>query len=355
MDVRWCALGAGFFLAAACSCGGGGKGPAGELSIASWNVQALFDESDDGGEYAEYRSGAGWSDEKYAARLYGIGAAIGAMGGGGPDVAALLELENRGVAEDLAGAAGYGYCFFAGNGSGALGVGALSRLPFVRARAHSIAVDGAVIPRPVLELALETEGDAVTFFVCHWKSKSGGAARSEVLRREAARVILRRLSELRAEDPAARVVVLGDLNESFDEFFLQGGGVVCALMPDDAGAARAAAGAGAGDFLIVSGQKPPCSVFFAGRPGVFYSPWYGELKNGSFYYKGGWETLDHVLLDENCFGDEGWRFKDCVVLDGAPFTNARGEPDRYNPRTGSGLSDHLPLLLTLTRAPPVKR
>jgi hypothetical protein len=38
------------------------------LIIATWNVQALFDEEENGKEYTEYRMAAGWSEEKYRTR-----------------------------------------------------------------------------------------------------------------------------------------------------------------------------------------------------------------------------------------------------------------------------------------------
>ena len=35
------------------------------FSVASWNVQALFDGQDNGWEYEEYRDGSGWTEDKY--------------------------------------------------------------------------------------------------------------------------------------------------------------------------------------------------------------------------------------------------------------------------------------------------
>jgi hypothetical protein len=71
--------------------------------------------------------------------------------------------------------------------------------------------------------------------------------------------------------------------------------------------------------------------------------------NGSYYYKDNWETIDHFLLTEQFFDKAGWDFSTCRVLAGEPFTNAKGTPAAYNPRSGYGLSDHLPLMLELTK------
>jgi hypothetical protein len=72
-----------------------------------------------------------------------------------------------------------------------------------------------------------------------------------------------------------------------------------------------------------------------------------ELNDGSYYYRDKWETIDHFLLSEDLFSGTGWNFSDCRVLNHAPFTASSGAPNRYIPRNGNGLSDHLPLLLYL--------
>jgi endonuclease/exonuclease/phosphatase family metal-dependent hydrolase len=353
----------------------GGKGADGAaLSIVSWNLQALFDEKDDGWEYEEYRDGSGWSAEKYNARLTHIADAISNSGERLPGVIALIEVENRGVIEKLGAeyleGEGYNYCFFAGTPGYSLGVGLLSKYPLVKSVAHSINVDGEIIPRPIAEITVAPQGGQITVFICHWKSKLGGDEKTEKLRREAARVILRRQQEILEESPGMPVLILGDLNENHDEYYRMGGTQICALMPDDPEAAVVAnraipefvdettdnpatpsepAGTEPQDFLILSEEKPPHSTFYENCLGVFYSPWFNELKNGSYFYSGAWETIDHFLLNENFFKNGGWQFKDCFVIDSEPFVNSKGEPDSYNPRTGSGLSDHLPLLLTLTK------
>jgi hypothetical protein len=47
------------------------------------------------------------------------------------------------------------------------------------------------------------------------------------------------------------------------------------------------------------------------------------------------------------FGNEGWEFGGCAVFNQTPVVNQNGQPVSYNVGTGSGFSDHLPLLLTL--------
>ncbi|MDR0375759.1 MAG: endonuclease/exonuclease/phosphatase family protein [Treponema sp.] len=353
------------------------KQEAGVLRMATWNVQALFDGTEDGYEYEEYVDGAGWTREKYLARLNNITHALDSLEET-PDILALIEVEKAQILEDLANGYlkdyGYHWTFFGNNEGASLGIGALSRFPFTLTRVHSLSNQGAVIPRPVLEVWVAVEEKPLALFLCHWKSKLGGDAETEEIRRSAARVIARRVADIRREDDAAGgagvpVVVMGDLNENYDEFYRQGNKVVTALLPDDSGAAALVSG-GAGsdassaassvlcpDFLVISEKKPPVARHFSEgddwtfAPAVFYSPWSSELSGGSYHYRDTWETIDHFLLNAPLFDGEGWDFDSCSVINAEPFFNAYGYPASYNPKTGNGLSDHLPLLLTLRLSP----
>jgi endonuclease/exonuclease/phosphatase family metal-dependent hydrolase len=281
-------------------------------------------------------------------------------------------VENAGVLQTLAEKTlskhGYTRTFFAGHPGNSLGVGILSRYPLFNTRLHSVSSEAGVIPRPVLEAWIRPEGEPLALFVCHWKSKLGSEDATEALRRSGARLLLRRIREIEAEAPGTPVVVMGDLNENHDEFYRRSGTVVSALLPDDPKAAELAglmAGTGpAGretpaprregqaDYLVLSRQKPPSSRHFPPETVVLYSPWGNEMEKGSYVYKNEWETIDHFLLNGPLFDKQGWEFDGCEALRREPFSSASGSPSGYNPRTGHGLSDHLPLLLTLKFAGP---
>ncbi|MDR2370074.1 MAG: endonuclease/exonuclease/phosphatase family protein, partial [Treponema sp.] len=214
---------------------------------------------------------------------------------------------------------------------------------------HSIFSGGEVIPRPVLEAWIDpdnTGGGAMVLFVCHWKSKLGGEDGTEALRRASARVILRRIEEIRKDYPAVPALIMGDLNENHDEFYRRDARIISALMPDDPGAAALAEKSGQTDFLVLSKNKPPAASFFP-ETEAFFTPWGSDLENGSYYYENNWETIDHVLLSRDFFDSSGWEYESCRVFNDEPFINSHGYPRAYNPKNGTGLSDHLPLLLTL--------
>jgi endonuclease/exonuclease/phosphatase family metal-dependent hydrolase len=348
----------GALILGACSLPAEEISPPGTLRVVTWNVQALFDGNQSGVEYDDYLTEAGWAEEKFSARVTAISQAIGRIEGGAPDIVALEEIENLQCLEALASGElakyGYGWTYFSKNKGAPLGIGVLSRIPFTEARVHGMVWNRETAPRPVLELWLEPEGAPLALFVCHWKSKLGGDDNTETLRRASARIILRRIREIRSTRPDVPAVIMGDLNENYDEFYRRGGTTLSALLPDDPDASDFIGGksgglSGGDDFLVLSGEKPPAAVNFDSSTPAFYSPWGQELQGGSYYYRNEWETIDHFLLSEQLFDQRGWDFDWCQVLAQEPFIKDGGVPNAYNPRSGGGISDHLPLLLVLTR------
>ena len=319
-----------------------------DFTAVVWNIQALFDGHEDGHEYSEYTEGTGWTPEKYQARILAISQAVMQMvsSGGVPDLIGFVEVENQGVLDDLSRGVlsrhAYNWTAFANLPGSSLGLGVLSRHPIKSVVAHSITMDKDSAPRPVLEVRIEPQGKPLVFLLCHWKSKLGKD--TEELRQASARVVQRRLLEIASTEAETPVIVMGDLNENHDEFYRLK--ALCALLPDDKDAAKLVS-SGRKDYLVLSGEKPPRSVFFSGVAEPLYSPWMADLNDGSYYYKGEWETIDHFLLSKALFGSSSWRFSDCWVLNQEPFTNAKGTPNVYVPKSGKGLSDHLPLMLYL--------
>ena len=192
----------------------------GEIVVATYNVEALFDcEKDHEKEDHNYLPHGffAWDEAKLARKLANLGRAIRAINAGrGPDVLALNEVENRGVAERLRDALGnLGYetvihletdCAYG------LDNAVLSRFaPAGPPKLHAVGIRKA---RGILEVTLDVEGAPLTLLVNHWPAGTGrfAAQRLDVGRR------LRDLIEdrLRAE-PDVEILVLGDFNATPDE------------------------------------------------------------------------------------------------------------------------------------------
>ena len=328
-----------------------------QFSVVVWNVHNLFDGEDNGNEYREFRQAAGWTAEKYQARLTAISRLIPQKSESSlPGLIGLVEVENAGVLNDLASGPlsrhGYSWFAFTRLPGSAIGLGILSRFPITDARSHSITIGEASAPRPILEVRVEPRGEPVVFMLCHWKSKLGGADETEALRRSSARVVQRRLGEIKESEPDTPVIVMGDMNVNHDEFYRRSGSIRYALLPDNPDAAVLAVSAfdelfGAQDFLVLSGEKPPLPRYFPQETHVLFSPWIDEKSGGSYFFRGSWETIDHFLLSAALFSGQGWDYAGAYVLKREPYITSEGIPNRYIPRSGRGLSDHLPLLLYL--------
>jgi len=320
------------------------------LTLMTWNIHNLFDGNDDGNEYDEFLQSSGWSSEKYLGRLNSIAEAVKKIEPL-PDIIMFQEIESRRILDDIAAFVHQDFMWshFAGNPGSAIGLGIISRVPLIEAKSHSITIGNETTPRPVLETRVQTASGGFIIFTCHWKSKIGGDDVTENIRRSSARVILRRVREIWENEPETGIIIAGDLNENFNEFYRQSSGYICALLPDDPYSVTLA---NIGeekqmDYIVVTGAVPPEPVHFPDETIVFYSPWANEIPDGSYFYKYNWETIDHFLVSHQFFNDSGWEYNNTYAANFEPFTNAQGFPVSYNSRTGYGLSDHLPLLISL--------
>jgi len=322
----------------------------GILTLMTWNVHNLCDGVDDGFEYDEFKQSAGWSQEKYIGRIIAISAAIGVLKPQ-PDILMLEEIESNVILEDLARVLSKDYVcsHFANNPGAAMGIGILSRLPLTETKNHSIAVNGETTPRPVLEARVQTEKGDIILFVCHFKSKLGDDDATESIRKSSVRVILRRIREISEEEPDTGFIIAGDLNENHDEFYRQGSKAISALIPDDPYCVKLSnvKVEGQKDFFIITGNKPPLPAHFPQESITLFSPWIHDLQDGSYYYKHNWETIDHFLISGHFFDNSGWEYEKVMIGNFTPFANASGIPTPYNTKTGAGLSDHFPLILTI--------
>ena len=329
------------------------------VTVMSYNVHNLFDAEDSGLEYPEFSVSAGkWDDARYRSRLERLAEVVreAAPATKGPDVACLVEVENRRALEDLRrgqlASSGYAASVLVPAPGQAVNCGILTRLPLLGLRAHGIDSRGSQ-GRYVLEAALDAGGRRLTVFLCHWKSKLGGAEATEPERACAAALVARRAAEILSADPAAEILVCGDFNEEPTEFEKVGGAYPTALMPFDPGrtGAAAAAGAGAaagGGCLFVTGDAAGAGRAADGGP-VLYSPWPGN-DGWSYMMDGRPERIDGFLLSAGLLDGEGLSFESFGPLDADFLLDASGVPVPYNARTGAGYSDHLPIVLTLSLA-----
>ncbi len=316
------------------------------ITIISYNVENLFDDVDNGSEYRSYDPGEGvWNLELYHTKLSRISEVIENSVNGGPDILALQEIENENVLSALKDAylkgMGYIYSVMAPAEGSAVNSAVLSRIPVTGFKAHSISINGDYPGRNILEVNFDYDGRLLTLFINHWKSKSGGAFETENKRLESASLIRRRLLELYGGNPLEDIIVLGDLNENIDEYLRTGKSYQTALMPDS----ENIDGSFSSKSLVIT-EKTGSSRSSAEEV-VLYSPWSDSGYKGSYVYKDSWETIDHFLLNSALFDNTGFSFGSFEPVMKDFMLNDDGYPVRWSSETGTGYSDHLPVMLIL--------
>ncbi|MEZ4512730.1 MAG: lamin tail domain-containing protein [Chloroflexota bacterium] len=204
-----------------------------QFSLASFNVENLFDTVDDTGDDAEPKP----TTAQLAAKEGKIAQTI-ALVLGCPTLLGVQEVENGALLEQIAARlepdCGFRYTIThreSADGRG-IDVALLSdprRVMVVSAelrqgctRIATGIVDGSIVcgageqplfSRPPLEVVVEINGRFYTLLINHFKSKRGGEAETAPRRLAQAQHVNGLVNEQLSADPEARIIVLGDLND----------------------------------------------------------------------------------------------------------------------------------------------
>ncbi len=187
-----------------------------EIRVATFNVRNLFDNEDDPYHMDETTNAKPRSElDRLAMTIRKIDA----------DVLALQEVESRGYLERFddvfLNELGYEVVHYSGNDRRGSGLAMLTRVPVGRVvsnrhRSFPIATGGTTrFSRDLLQIELlPKSGKPFEVWVTHLKSKRGGPEVTEP-KRMAETGEIRRLAEQRlAKDPTARILVVGDFNDT---------------------------------------------------------------------------------------------------------------------------------------------
>lgn len=289
-----------------------------ELSVTNWNVQTFFDANTDGNEYSDFKKSKEiWNENYYKDRLKRLCQIIEELDS---DVFVMEELENEKVLYDISNFLShnswysdrhYNYAAFGKEPENSIGCGVISKIPIEDLKLHSLDIrteDGKVPQmRAIMELSLLKNGQKISMFVNHWKSKSGGEQQSEKWRRWQENVLARECSSV-TDVP---VFACGDFNKDI------------------------------GDFV----RDEECNLEFnyIGKDSIhnirMFSPWdeNESADYGSYYFSGKWEKIDHFFCPENGV------LKQFDVFSGSGTVKNDGTPNRYELFNHNGYSDHLPI------------
>ena len=305
---------------------------AADVYFATWNVENLFDDVKDGRHDREVMEW--WNTKLYQHKLTRLALVISKMNKGkGPDVLALVEVENKKVIADLVkklpNPSGYKIVHYEGKAGRGIEVALITRLDVADSSSHFV-YHGI---REILRVDLKKNGHKLTVLVNHWKSRFGGTLPTSTIRTICAARAFQLYWDIIRKSPDADVLLCGDFNDGIENVSVK-----------EILFARASR-------LKVERQTS--------RKALYNCTTEVPGKNvGTYYYDYEWSFLDQIIVSRgmivNDTGKNGFRYKSksIQVFNPGGMLTKYNRPWRFgNERTQQkdrGYSDHLPLTAILT-------
>ena len=295
------------------------------LCVASWNVQNLFDDIDNGTEYSEYLNSNGWGSKGYNLRLSNTAQVLESIPKAQDYIVVLNEIENTNVVEGLLSqkklkSKNLSWYAFASSSSGAIGTAVMSSLEIASAKVHH--TDDSL--RPILEVEFNTTNGKLYLLSLHLKSNLGGETETAPMRLKAAKVVTQVATELKKNNPGCLILICGDFNEEC---------WACNTMSH------------------LSTTTAPLKVSGTFSNGKWYCPWLDTTQNmwpnGSYYYNDHWKCYDNILISQEGKDGTGLEFAKAGVLFQGILRTSDDKPNAWEPSLLKGTSDHLPVWVLL--------
>ncbi|MDZ7819966.1 MAG: endonuclease/exonuclease/phosphatase family protein [Aliarcobacter sp.] len=183
---------------------------ANNFSVATYNVENLFDLKNDKNEYSEFipNTHTQWNQRNFNIKLNNLIKVINDLDA---DIIALQEVENRDLMQELKRKLPkYAYYSFIKYPNSAIGIGILSKIK-IKDNKHIDVKFTTKLFRPILETTFIYENIEFKVFNNHWPSKAVG----ESYRIQYAKNLQERLLKLPKDYD---YILLGDFNSDYDEY-----------------------------------------------------------------------------------------------------------------------------------------
>lgn len=313
--------------------------------VGFYNLENLFDIVDDPiTNDAEYLpDGANhWDSTKYANKLLNMSTVIADIGTeispDGVGVLGVAEIENKRVLEDLVAMPAlkdrkYKIVHYDSPDRRGVDVGMLYQEKYFKLK--NSASYRLVFPnepdyftRDQLVATGYMDGEEVSVIVAHWPSRRGGQAASEPNRIEAAKLGRRIIDSLLAENPKAKIVLMGDLNDDPINVSIT-------------------------EYIKAKGKISKM------KTGDMYNVMYSHFKsgNGTLAWNDAWNLFDQMIISEALTATDASSFvfhksfvyrKDYIIQQEG---NYKGYPLRTHAGGVylNGYSDHFPVYMVLKK------
>ena len=302
-----------------------------QYSIGFYNLENLFDTVDDprslDDDFTE-TSEKNWTEKRFRKKVKKLGQVISNMGYEEikfpPVLLGVAEVENSDVLDALVGSKflqkkEYGYVHFDSPDERGIDTALLYRKEYfsvIKQEAHTVYLTDERgmrdYTRDILYVHGELENQPLHILVNHWPSRRRGADETKHKRKEAADRNLEILSNIYAEDPNAKVVIMGDFNDD----------------PHSESVKK----------LVNTEMYNPMEVLLT-------------KYQGTLSYRDTWYLFDQIIISHNFLQGHNnpFRFKMAKIFDPAEIKEYKGKYKGLPFRTYSGkkhlggYSDHFPV------------
>ena len=299
--------------------------------FAFYNLENLFDTKDDPKTLDDdftASSDRKWNKKRFRKKIKKVGSVIQQIGyediGFPPVLVGVAEVENRYVLEQLVASKflqqkNYGILHFDSPDERGIDTGLLYRKEYVTVleqKAYNVYIENEKgerdYTRDILGAHLKIEGHSFYVLVNHFPSRRAGVELTAPRRMAVAKRNLEIVDEIKAKDPEARIVIMGDFNDDPKSESIQ--------------------------HLVANG---------------FYNPMELLLTNesGSVSYRGAWNLFDQILVTHNFMKqyNNNFQFDSATIFNMKHLTEYEGK-NKGNPfrtylgrRYAGGFSDHFPI------------
>ena len=195
------------------------------VTVAFYNLENLFDTIDQENNDEEFlpEGSNRWTPERYQHKLRNMSHVISLIGGDGPAIIGVAEIENRGVLEDLIAQDSlrdkhYDIVHYDSPDRRGIDCAILYQPEVYKvfasgARAVEIPNEPWIKTRDVVYASGLLDGEIVHVLVGHWPSRSGGEAVSLHRRMAAAQTMRSVADSLYTLFPGSKVIMMGDFND----------------------------------------------------------------------------------------------------------------------------------------------